>query len=215
MTVGPVPAAGGAGETTLEAAHRALLNDSSIQFVLPPYKAPEPPAWLQPLVEVLQFLAPAVPWLFWIGLALIAALILFWVLRDLMGVAIRWPWQRSVAAHDDTDAWRPDEAKARTLLSEAEALAARGDYEEAVHLLLRRSVEDISGRLPEFLLPSFTARDIAAAPSLPLRAREAFGSIARIAESGLFARRPVGEPGWREARAAYERFAFRDSWRAA
>ena len=197
----------------METAHRALLRDPSIQFDLPPYREPKPPEWLQPLIDFLQWLAPAVPYLFWTGLALIAAMILYWVLRDLLGVAIRWPWQRN-AAEDDAESWLPDEAKARTLLSEAEALAARGRYEEAVHLLLRRSVEDIAGRLPDFLMPSLTARDIAAAPSLPQRAREAFGSMASIVERALFARRPVGEPGWREARAAYEQFAFSGSWHA-
>ncbi len=198
----------------MTAAHRALLRDPSIQFDLPPYQEPKPPAWLQPLIDFLHWMAPAVPYLFWTGLALIAAMILFWVLRDLLGVSFRWPWQKA-AADGDAENWLPDQAKARTLLSEAEALAERGDYEEAVHLLLRRSVEDISGRLPDFLMPSLTARDIAAAPSLPERAREAFGSMADIVERGLFARRPVGEPGWQEARAAYERFAFSGSWRAA
>jgi hypothetical protein len=101
---------------------------------------------------------------------------------------------------------------ARTLLSEADALAASGDYDEAVHLLLRRSVEDISQRMPHFLRPSLTARDIAGATPLPDRARAAFAQIARIVESALFAQRPVGVDGWREARDAYGRFAFRDAW---
>ena len=215
MSVGQAVAAGGAGDAKLEAAHRALLRDGSIQFELVPYKEPEPPGWLQPLVDFLHWMAPAVPYLFWIGLALIALLILWWVLRDLLGIAIRLPWQKSAAEREDDDAWVPDQAAARTLLSEAEALAARGDYEEAVHLLLRRSIEDISGRLPDFLIPSLTARDIAAAPSLPERARAAFGSMAGIVERAFFARRPVGEPGWIEAREAYERFAFAGSWRAA
>jgi hypothetical protein len=36
--------------------------------------------------------------------------------------------------------------------------------------------------------------------------------MARIVEAALFARRPVGVEGWREAREAYERFAFREAW---
>lgn len=132
-----------------------------------------------------------------------------------MGVAIRWPWQKNAAPAEEQGAWRPDHSAARHLLAEAEALASAGDFEEAVHLLLRRSVEDIAARRPDFLLPSLTARDIAAAASLPDRAREAFGAMARIVERALFARRPVGQPGWLEARAAYERFAFPGSWSAA
>ena len=96
--------------------------------------------------------------------------------------------------------------------AQADVDLARGAYDEAVHLLLRRSVADIAGRLPDFLRPSLTARDIAGATSLPARARSAFSEIARIVEAALFARRPVGPEGWRQARGAYERFAFRDAW---
>ena len=106
----------------------------------------------------------------------------------------------------------PMPARRRSCWREADALAARGEYDEAVHLLLRRSVADIAGRLPDFLRPSLTARDIAGARSVPTRARDAFAEIARIVEAALFARRPVGAEGWREARGAYERFAFRDAW---
>ncbi|MGT2468752.1 DUF4129 domain-containing protein [Mesorhizobium atlanticum] len=80
-----------------------------------------------------------------------------------------------------------------------------------MHLLLRRSVADIATRIPDFLRPSLTARDIAAASSIPTRPRAAFSEIARIVEAALFARRPVGAEGWRQARGAYERFAFRDA----
>lgn len=212
MAVGQVSAAGGAGNTSLEAAHRALLQDKAVQFDLPPYQEPEPPGWLQPLLDFLQWLAPAGPYLFWGGLALVALLILYWVLRDFLGLTIRLPWHKDKADAQE-DAWLPDEVAARGLLAEAEALAARGHHEAAVHLLLRRSVEEIATRLPDFLVPSLTARDIAAAPSVPERARDAFGAMAVIVERALFARRPVGEPGWQEARSAYERFAFAQSWR--
>ena len=108
--------------------------------------------------------------------------------------------------------WQPEASVARTLLAEADALAARGDHDGAVHLLLKRSVEDIGEKLPDFMRPSLTARDIAAAPGLPERARTAFGIIAIVVEAALFARVPVGEAGWRKARTAYEDFALRGSW---
>ena len=77
---------------------------------------------------------------------------------------------------------------------------------------LFRSLEDIEDRLPDFLKPALTSRDIAAAPALPSPARSAFSAIAGIVERGLFAERPVDESGWTEARQAYERFAFGESW---
>jgi len=192
--------------------HKQLLSDDSIQFDLPAYVQPQPPEWLKPFGEFLKWLGPYMIYLFWgaviIGLAIIALL----VALEAKGVAWRLPWRRARKQAEAEEEWRPDAGAAQILLSEADALAARGAYDEAVHLLLRRSVADIAGRLPDFLRPSLTSRDIATAPSLPSRARQAFSEIARIVEAALFARRPVGVEGWQQARGAYERFAFRDAW---
>lgn len=192
--------------------HKQLLADDSIQFDLPTLVQPTPPVWLRPFLDALAKIGPYMIYLFWgaviIGVAVIALL----VALEAKGVAWRLPWRRARKQAEAEEAWRPDAATAQILLSEADALAARGDYDEAVHLLLRRSVADIAGRLPDFLRPSLTSRDIATAPSLPSRARHAFSEIARIVEAALFARRPVGAEGWQQARGAYERFAFRDAW---
>lgn len=192
--------------------HKQLLADDSIQFDLPTLVRPEPPEWLKPLLEALAKLGPYMIYLFWgaviTGIAIIALLLVL----EAKGVAWRLPWRRKRQETEATEEWRPDAGAAQILLSEADALAARGDYDEAVHLLLRRSVADIATRLPDFLRPSLTARDIAAASSIPTRPRTAFSEIARIVEAALFARRPVGAEGWRQARGAYERFAFRDAW---
>jgi hypothetical protein len=192
--------------------HKQLLADDSIQFDLPAFVMPQPPAWLKPLTDFLRWLGPYMVYLFWSAVVIGAIIILFLIVLEMKGVAWRLPWQRARKEAEAEQEWRPDAGAAQILLSEADALAARGDYDEAVHLLLRRSVADIAGRLPDFLRPSLTARDIANAPSLPARARGAFSEIARIVEAALFARRPVGAEGWQQARGAYERFAFRDAW---
>lgn len=200
-----------AGAEWLAKAHKQLLADDSIQFALPTYAPPKPPDWLKPLTDLLSKLGPYMIYLFWGAVITGAAIILFLIFLEVKGIAWR-PWQRARREAEAEPAWRPDAAAAQVLLSEADALAARGDYDEAVHLLLRRSVADIAGRLPDFLRPSLTSRDIAGAVSLPVRARRAFSEIARIVEAALFARRPVGAEGWREARAAYEQFMARDAW---
>ncbi|MER8426021.1 MULTISPECIES: DUF4129 domain-containing protein [unclassified Mesorhizobium] len=192
--------------------HKQLIADESIQFDLPAYVPPQPPDWLKPLLDLLSSLGPYMIYLFWGAVISGAAIILLLVFLEVKGIAWRLPWQRARPEAEAEETWRPDAGAAQILLSEADTLAARGDYDEAVHLLLRRSVADIAGRLPDFLRPSLTARDIANAPSLPGRARHAFTEIARIVEAALFARRPVGAEGWRQARGAYERFAFRDAW---
>lgn len=192
--------------------HKQLLSDDSIQFGLPAYVPPKTPDWLKPLVEFLGKLGPYMIYLFWGAVIIAAAIVLLLIILEVKGVAWRLPWGRKKSVAEAEATWRPDTVAAQILLSEADELAAQGNYDEAVHLLLRRSVADIAGRLPDFLRPSLTARDIANAASLPARARSAFTQIARIVEAALFARRPVGPEGWQEARGAYERFVFRDAW---
>ncbi|AZO07662.1 MAG: DUF4129 domain-containing protein [Mesorhizobium sp.] len=189
-----------------------LLADDSIQFGLPTYVRPEPPQWLKPLLDGLAKLGPYMIYLFWGAVILGVAIIAFLLVLEAKGVAWRLSWRRKRQETEEKEEWRPDAEVAQVLLSEADALAARGEFDEAVHLLLRRSVADIATHIPDFLRPSLTARDIAAASSIPSRPRAAFSEIARIVEAALFARRPVGAEGWQQARGAYERFAFRDAW---
>ncbi len=192
--------------------HKQLLSDDSIQFGLPAFVEPKTPEWLKPVTGFLSWLGPYMIYLFWGAVIVAAAVVLLLIVLEVKGVAWRLPWGRKKSVTEAEATWRPDVGAAQVLLSEADALAARGEYDEAVHLLLRRSVADIAGRLPDFLRPSLTARDIANAASIPTRARSAFTQIARIVEAALFARRPVGPEGWQEARSAYERFVFRDAW---
>jgi hypothetical protein len=201
-----------------DAAHRALVADKSIQFDMVPFAPPPPPQlpeWLKALGDFLAWLSPAFPYIFWGAVAAVVLTIVYLVLSNADG--IEWPWGRKGdrRANADVDAWRPEETEARALLAEAEALAAQGRYAEAARLLLLRSVEDISRRLPQFLQPSLTARDIAAAKELPDPARPAFAAIARVVEVSAFGSRSVNEAAWADCRAAYARFATPATWNKA
>jgi hypothetical protein len=206
-------AEGAAADGRLDEAYRRLMADDTIQFDLPAYVAPKPPEWLKPAGDLLTRIGPYMIYLFWGAVIIGAAIIAVLIFLEAKGIAWRWPWQKPPGATEAEAEFRPDAATAQILIAEADALAARGEYDEAVHLLLRRSVADIANRLPDFLRPSLTARDIAAHRSLPAGARGAFGEMARIVEAALFARQPVGARGWHEARGAYERFAFSGAWR--
>ncbi len=211
---------GGSNSATTSAevvsrAHERLLHDKTLQFDFPPVRINKPPpppghgwdlSFLKPLGALLGYA-------FWIGLILIVLLVL-WVLVG-EGLAARWGWtgrRKAVKAHIQVE-FRPDQAKAKVLLEDADALAAKGLYDQAAHMLLLRGVEDIRGRRPNLVKPALTSRDIAALPELPQAARPAFMTIAQVVERSLFGGHPVDAAGWRKCRDAYEAFVFPEAWR--
>lgn len=192
----------------------ALRADGDIQFTpLRPTEPPKPPAWLERLQEWLENamgplgeqLGSAWPTLKWVLLAIAALLILLLAWRLIAPLTGWRPRPRGVE-----DQWSPDREQALALLEDADALAAAGRFDEATHLLLIRSVGQIRAVRPDWLDPSSTAREIAALPTLPERARIAFAVIAARVERSLFALMPLAEDDWRAARAAYADFALAD-----
>ena len=109
---------------------------------------------------------------------------------------------------EEYPAWAPARAEAEALLADADALAAAGKFDEAAHLLLRRSVTQIAQARPDWLAPASTAREIAALRQLPETARAAFAEITARVESSRYALRPLGSADWQVARAAYADFAL-------
>ncbi|MEO8113408.1 MAG: DUF4129 domain-containing protein, partial [Phenylobacterium sp.] len=102
---------------------------------------------------------------------------------------------------------------ARSLLEEADRLAAEGAFDAAAHTLLFRSLEDIAGRRPGLLRPALTSRDIAQIDAMPPSARQAFAAIAQAVEHSFFGGRTLAAGDFARCRAAYESFAFAEGWR--
>lgn len=196
-----------ASERKLAAAHQALLHTRGLQldFKGAP-KSPPAPAWLESLFRFLADLAPVLKFVFLGGLALAAALILWFVVRE-----IRAPRFRKTVAEAPAD-WRPEPEQARALLDEADGLAAAGRFGEAIHLLLFRSIDDLAGRRPGLVRPALTSRDIARLEQMPVPARSAFARIAERVERSFFGGRPVGSEDFAQARGDYEAFAFSEGW---
>lgn len=196
----------------LSAAHARLLADRTLQFAFEAARSPPPPpGWLRALGRWLLQAGPAMKWVFWAllcaGALLIAALLIreFWFYR---------PGRRrklGKASPPATD-WRPDPARARALLADADGLAAEGRFAEAARVLLHRSVADIDDRRPDLLGPALTSRDIAALPRLAEPVRRAFARISGVVERGLFAGRPIDATDWAECRGAYEALALPEAW---
>ncbi len=192
-----------------------LRDNGDIQFepiVFPP-REPREPGWFERffrwLVENLnigEFFVGSWPVLKWIliGLLIAAGLMLLYRLFDLRMLGNR----KSDAVEGEDAQWAPSQQESLALLEDADRLAASGRYDEATHLLLKRSVGHIAAARPDWVEPSSTARELAALSELPQAAREAFRVIAERVERSLFALRSLDQSDWEAARSAYARFAI-------
>lgn len=203
----------GAADTALAEAHSRLLADGGLQFDRTGFTPPEVPGWLLWLRKALASLGPLLEIVFWVGLALIVALLLYLIVREILRLRAPRPKAERPATPAPFE-WRPDEATARNLLAEADALAAQGRFAEAAHLILMRSVEDIERRKPRAIKVSLTTREIARLDGLPEAARPSFALIGQVVERSLFGGRPVDADDFSDCRRAYEAFALPDGWRA-
>ena len=211
MQQGVETGASAGSDQTLPEAHAALVRDRRLQFERSDFVPPKPPDWLAWLVDALEALAPALKWVFWIGVALLAALILYAIVRELrrLGAPRPRPIERD---RPDATEWRPDVAAARDLLSAADQLAGQGRYAEAAHLLLLRSVEDIQSRRHNAVRIALTTREIATLAVLPAAARPAFANIGQVVERSLFGGAVVVADDYADCRRDYEAFALPQGW---
>jgi len=141
--------------------------------------------------------------LFWTALAVMVVLAVAWIVRRLRGLTpdAEAPAGPAEGASD----------MGRRQLGAAEALAARGRFGEAIHVLLLDTLEALSRAAR--LAPSLTSREIVARVPLPERARDALSGLVSAVEVSWFG----GEdPGETEYRLCLERFhAFLDATRGA
>ncbi len=199
---------------------RELREDPNIQFeevVIPP-QPPREPNWFERMMaEVFEFLANLFapigqalglswPVLQWALLGLLVLFVLYLIYR-----LVDPQWFARKSNGDDSaedEGWQPTRADSVALLEEADRLASEGKFDEATHLLLKRSVSQIAAARPEWVEPSSTARELAALPALSEAARVAFRTISDRVERSLFALRTLDKSDWEAARNAYSEFAL-------
>ena len=221
----PMAAQDASSQTDINEAHAAYLERSDLQLERPE-EPPEEiviepprerPGWAiafgRFLDSIFGALAPLLQILFWLVVAGVIGGVLYFIFSEVARARLGGDKGDSSKQGDDViiDV-RPDEATARTLLEEADALARAGKFAEAVHLLLFRSIEDIQTRLDGGVPRSLTAREIGGLGLLPDRARTALSPIIRLVERSFFGGQDVDEGGWTQARASYESFAFGEGW---
>ena len=199
-----------------------IKAEGDTQFDFSPPPPPDPPrppndgGWL---ADFFSWLARdgngLVQAMAWALIALVVFAILYMTVPVIRETIDRWLRRAPKDEADDEPGWQPDHVQSRNLLAEADALAADGRFDEAAHLLLGRSLEDIAKRRPGLLKPALTARAIAHVEDLPGAARDALSSIVAAVERSRWARRAIDAGDWQVARSSYEAFAFGPHWRGA
>ena len=199
-----------AAERKLAAAHRSLLHTRGLQFDFAGAPLPRPPPhWLQVLLKALVAAAPVLQYLFWGGVVIGVAMLLWLAVRDLGPLRRRRRPNDAPAVVD----WRPERAQALSLLEQADALAAEGRFGEAIHLLLFRSIDDLAEKAPGSAPAAFTSRDIVGSAPMPDEPRQAFARLVQAVERSFFGGRLADGAEFRRCRGDYETFAFSQAWR--
>jgi hypothetical protein len=201
----------------VDPAHAEVLASGDYQTALPPPPADPPPRWLEDLLNAIgrffEFTGPALRYVL-IGLAILLALFLLYKLVPGFAAWFDERFRRAPEA-EDPNVGVAEASAARARLADADALASEGRFDEAVHILLYRSIDDISARRPGLVKPAVTSRDLAVAPELPGVARGAFSAIARAVEVSLFGGRSIDASVWQDCRAAYSELTVPRNWAAA
>ena len=199
----------------LDPGYGRTMAGGEIQTGFPPPPPPQArPQWdLGWLRDFLEWTAPALKPLLWVGAAALLLLILYHFVPAFADWVddLRFGRTRRAAAAEES-VGEAEAGAARARLADADALAAAGRFAEAVHLLLYRSVDDIAGRRPGLVRPAMTSRELAAAGDLPAAARRAFSRIARAVEISLFGGRSIDETAWQECRTAYAELTVPKNW---
>ncbi|MCF6293892.1 MAG: hypothetical protein L3J04_10915 [Robiginitomaculum sp.] len=200
-------------DPALIAAHAELLEDRKYQFEFSkPPEPRKPPKGFQWLSDFLNFSGEFFKWIFWVGLAALVASIAWLILREILKIRFKNK-KKSQKENPEIQIYQPEATVAKTLLEEADKLAAQGEFAEAVHLLLFRSIEDIEKFLPGHIRTSQTSREIEVISLIPEHPRSGFERLRQAVESSFFGQQPIDKNGYSDCRLAYEDFAFSASWK--
>lgn len=117
-------------------------------------------------------------------------------------------WGRTEATIEPTvgEGARAPAAALEAPRSEAEALAAEGRYDEAVHVLLLKTIEALVEAQPGAVPEAWTSREIQREAAMATEARAPFGALVDMVEQSLFGGRPVDAAAWDACLARFHEF---------
>lgn len=201
-----------AASSNFKSAHEELLSDSSFEFDFTEQPKPKPRtnsdnAFFKFLGELFEVLGPILKVLFY-GLVIgIVAYIAYLIISEAIKLK-RSHVPKVKTSAPVIPAYQPRAEDARIILDDVDALAAQGRYDEAVHTLLLRSIQDIRKKRPKSVPRALTSREISVLDILSLKAQQAFKQIGDRVEVSHFGGAPLDEEAFKQSRKAYEDFAF-------
>jgi len=196
-----------AAETTEQAVKR-VLEDKSIQSELPGKpKAQAPRISNRQRTEGSGF-GTFGQILLW-GLVIAAAgMLIFFIAREFAGMRRRSGREEIGGGAGAGGALsKAEPAMPEDLLAEADRLAARGAFSEAVHLILIHSLRRLDAVSSAAFGRSLTAREIVSRAGLGEQARRWFSYIVSASELVHFGGRPADASAYKKCRDAFERLA--------
>lgn len=189
---GAAQAATDAGEIVRQAIRR---HDIQTQMPTPEPKASSWLDWLK-----FDISADTLRILLW-GAVILGVAVTIWSLRDSLPAFSR---SRRIKAGEMPSGFSDPSARMEEAQLEADDLAGRGQYGEAMHVLLLKSLAEIRLRLGTSFAVSLTSREILHKVSLPRTGSGALGAIVRSVEQTYFGRRPAGREDYLGCRQEFE-----------
>jgi hypothetical protein len=138
----------------------------------------------------------------WLGGLCAVALLFSYVSEYLSGFRQRLPDDSSEPALAEAGAKTP---APRTSLTDADALAASGDYADAMHLLLMAALAALRRRLDVEMRSSQTSRELLRSLSLGGAEREALQKIIAGVELAWFGEKPTAATDYAFVRECFQR----------
>lgn len=149
-------------------------------------------------------LGTIIQWLMWAAIVVAAGLLAFWLVTELSAyggadAALGDPAEAPDAGPDLRVIERP--------LGDADELARRGDFTEAVHTLLLRTLQELVRSTAVRVTPALTSREILARVPLGPDARNALADLIAAVELTHFRGTPATQEDYERCRAVFHGFA--------
>lgn len=197
-------------KTSFDDAFQSVKNDKTFQFDLESASELPELGWLEnffaAIVNFIASISSILEAIFLIGVGCVLAFILYAIAKAIYETRLSSKLTEPIKEIQE-ELYTPDQKRAQILLDEVDALADAGRYDEAVHQLLYRSIQDIDNTRPNVIRKSFTSREIATLSFLSPETRQAFTAISLVVEACFFGAKSIGRAEFEACRAAYSQFA--------